>query len=611
MIKFHKVSGKPQNVPAGEEHIWYSYPNGLYVADLQGNPRHIAPGKQIGSEVPVGVPDEPGLFYYNTKNKKNYISTAEKWVEVGTSGIPGSSSSGNLAGNVLVDDSANNYTSVDVEGVLAEIAEKFPWYFGKQQLKDFTGDVKTLVKSNEKYVATGSTNAPGSTTGWLSQRQASNGNTYGTFVDDNGNFYTRVNGKYTRMGSAADLDSLESVIYDSLGLKTGYGLETNGKTLVDGMEIGLSGEMVQRLEKIEAGANFVKKAGDTMTGKLLMSGAVGQSSQVQFSSQGSPTSVLIMDDPKGGSIGNSAYAGKIGGPRFRIYDSIRNLDLLSYYPEGSLDLNINAPRITVGNNNSSGKTVVYTNATNQSVEIKAMQSPYPLYIHGKNGRFRFWTNGGSGMNEFHSENGSGARRNLYIGSSGRRNVDQIQLGGAWVKTGGNLWTQGSVNIGFNMRDDAEMVGSGQDNCIRMFTNYYGLNGNADAKKVYAALYWDFKSRNFIFDAMRSVGNKPYGAGPIYINANGFITRSSREYKNIQGVFETPVLNKIKGVDPYIYTLKGDPEQDLKLGFILENGVPKEVINGKGIDTYSLVTYLWKGVQELAAEVDVLKAQLAE
>ena len=66
MIKFHKVSGKPAKVESGDENIWFSYPNGIYVADNQGNPRLISPGKMIGDAVPVGVPNEPGLFYYNT-----------------------------------------------------------------------------------------------------------------------------------------------------------------------------------------------------------------------------------------------------------------------------------------------------------------------------------------------------------------------------------------------------------------------------------------------------------------------------------------------------------------------------------------------------------------
>ncbi len=70
MIKFHKVSGKPAKVESGDENIWFSYPNGIYVADNQGNPRLISPGKMVGDAVPVGVPNEPGLFYYNRSNKK-------------------------------------------------------------------------------------------------------------------------------------------------------------------------------------------------------------------------------------------------------------------------------------------------------------------------------------------------------------------------------------------------------------------------------------------------------------------------------------------------------------------------------------------------------------
>lgn len=186
MINFHKVNNKPDKVGSGEEHIWFSYPNGIYVADNQGNPRLISPGKMIGDAVPVGTPNEPGLFYYNTSNKKNYISTAEKWVEIGTSAIPGTGGGGGIAGNILINDTANNYTSVDVEGALAEIAEKFPWYFGKMQLKDYNGDVNTLLNSTENYLTTKATNLPNSKTGWIIQRKASNNNTYGLIIGEDG-----------------------------------------------------------------------------------------------------------------------------------------------------------------------------------------------------------------------------------------------------------------------------------------------------------------------------------------------------------------------------------------------------------------------------------------
>lgn len=606
MIKFHKVSGKPGKVSAGEEHIWYSYPNGLYVADLQGNPRRITPGIRIGTEIPVGVPEEPGLFYYNSENKKNYISTADKWNEIGISSIPGSGGGSNIAGNVLVDDAANNFTSVDVEGVLAEIAEKFPWYFGKQALKDFTGDLSTLLVSNEKYVTDAATNKPA--TGWLSQRKASNGSTFGTLVTDEGNFFTRVNNTYTRMATSADLTNNAQSIIGSLGLEVGYGIKDNGKTLSTGLEVRLDEEIVQRLERVETGPDFVKIKGDTMTGPLIMRAGTGEQSRIQFNSNGSGNNITIMDDPKGGSVHNSTYGGKYGGPRFRIYDNKKGIDLLSYYTsDGSLDFSTSGPRFEIANKDSNGNMVIRNSGTS-GIKLEATNSSNATSVRGKSGGFNFWTNAGSGLNEIHSLNASGKNKNLYIGGYGRADLGEIQLGASNVKAAGRMFTESSLNIGFQ-RDNIKRGGGG-DACIRLFTNQFGLNGSGNDRKIYSVMWWDFKTRNFIFDAMESVGTGSTSRGPIYLNANGYITRSSIKYKNVKSTFDKSVLKTIKNTIPYTYSLKGDPKAEERLGFIIERGIPKEVVQNDGIDNYSLVTYLWKGVQELAAEVDELKNKLA-
>ena len=70
MINFHKKTGKPASVQKGHEDVWFST-TGLYVSDNKGAPRLITAATTKGSSMPVGVPPEPNILYFNQSTRKH------------------------------------------------------------------------------------------------------------------------------------------------------------------------------------------------------------------------------------------------------------------------------------------------------------------------------------------------------------------------------------------------------------------------------------------------------------------------------------------------------------------------------------------------------------
>lgn len=95
-----------------------------------------------------------------------------------------------------------------------------------------------------------------------------------------------------------------------------------------------------------------------------------------------------------------------------------------------------------------------------------------------------------------------------------------------------------------------------------------------------------------------------------------VTQGSLEKlkKNIE--LSDNCLEDIKKSDIYKYNLKSEKDSEKKhYGFIIgENRrTPEKVIadTGNGIDTYSMISVLWKGVQELTKKVEELEEKLDE
>lgn len=604
MINFHKKTGKPASVQKGHEDVWFST-TGLYVSDNTGEPRLITAATIKGSSVPVGVPPEPNMLYFNQSTRKHYISTDQKWVEIPTSGIPGSGTGGGNAGNVMIDDASNWYTSNDVEGALDEIGDRIPHLLGSGLLPNYGTNTLDIKTASEYLLNTTATNKPSAATSWLTSRKSTTGDIYGFAVDKNGNLFSRINNTFTQMAKKSELDDTNANLEN---LTNNLAASWRVKHIVDGKftsvssaggiyTIGLDAE-AQALMNVLKNNPYVKKSGDSMTGPLRMEAGAGVNSFIQLSSTNSVNNFSLMDDTKGGTIAidedESGFT--TNGPRIAFKDNKTGKDVLSYYPDGYLDLKADN-RVWL---RSAGYSRIETTHPNLSVDIFS-KSKDVLFLKGPHGSLHIGT-GALGYNFINSYSGrnSGAR-SFFIGTADYRPIPEFWVRADQIKLNGRVFASDSVNIGFDTKTG---LGTAGDNCIRMFTNRFGVS-DGNSNQVYAALYWDYKSRNFIFDAMAGGG----GAGPIYLNANGFRSRSSIKYKNVIGEFEAKALDKIMAAKVYNYTLKGDPSNDEKIGLIIEKGAPKEVVDGNTVDNYSMIAMMWKGIQELTEEVNTLKAKM--
>lgn len=615
MINFHKKTGKPANVQRGHEDVWFST-TGLYVSDNNGAPRLITAATIKGNSVPVGVPTEPNMLYYNQSTRKHYISTDQKWVEIPTAGIPGSGSTSGNASGIMLDDAGNWYTSNDVEGALAEIGEKFPHLLGSGLLPNYGSNTFDIRAASEYLLNTTATNKPSGAMAWLMSRKASTSDVYGFAVDKNGDLFSRVNNSFTRMARKSELDSQVSAINSKLEKLTSttnnFASAWKVKNIVNGKYIAVSSsggtytigldaeaqKLLNSVKNIPGSSTFVRRSGDSMTGPLRMQAGAGVNSFIQLSSTNSVNNFSLMDDTKGGSIvvDEDPTGFTTNGPRIAFKDNKRGKDVFSYYPDGSLDLN-STNRLWV---RSAGFLRLETTSKN-AVAIFSKHKDV-VFLKGPNGSITIGT-GNLGYNFINSFSGrlSGARP-FFIGTADYNPIPEFWVRAGMIKLDGRVFASDSVNIGFNTKTN---MGTAGDNCIRMYTNKFGVS-DGNSNKVFAALYWDYKTRNFVFSTFFNDGR---GGVPIYVNAHGFRSRSSIKYKNVIGEFQTNALDKIMGAKVYNYTLKGDPSNSKRIGLIIEKGAPREVVDGDTVDNYSMISMLWKGVQELTEELNTLKEKM--
>lgn len=634
MIDFHKVSGVPKKVAAGHEDVWFASPGGVYVGDNNGNPRLIAPGIQFGDEIPVGTPVSAGLFYYNRSNKKNYISTAEKWYEIPVGAIPGTGTGGTtIAGNVLIEDGGNYFTSVDVEGTLSEIAEKFPWYFGAQKLLDYNNNVKNLNYSAEKYLTAASTNRP--TTGWAIQRKNSANKILGHLVGDDNSFYTRVGDKFLKFASEDFVNNaikdfgpqIDSIMDDLSGwtINVGDGLVREGTTIKGGIKISIDPDIYNKINDLADAMNnldYVKRAGDSMTGTLTMRAASGQSSAIIFNSTGSANSHIMLDDPIGQQPAHPAlYGGTEFGPTFRLSNLKAGNNIITSYADGSLDFRANGPRLTLGQNSTAAgtKLTIYSNSSQNSVDVITPNSHAPLYVSGANGAFLFKTGepwGGRQWNSIYAGGNNTSPRNggLWIGArnGGGQGGDLLQyflVNSDKTHAAYDLSAGSSVNVGM---DPITFGGTARNNtALRIFPAGHLMNwGDGGARNDYVAFHYAQKNAVLVMDGYRGTLNRanPERNNYVRLSVDGLINRSSIKFKNPKRVFDDDALSTVKTVSPEVYTYKHDRKNTPQLGFIIEHGAPEEIVDkeGEAINIYALASYLWRAVQQLAEEVDKLK-----
>lgn len=93
-------------------------------------------------------------------------------------------------------------------------------------------------------------------------------------------------------------------------------------------------------------------------------------------------------------------------------------------------------------------------------------------------------------------------------------------------------------------------------------------------------------------------------------AGAFTNASRRELKENIEEYNVSAIDIIKDTKICSFNMKGDPEQDFRVGFIADDTNP--VLSGKNqdvMDTQNCIGVLLKAIQELQAEIDELKQQI--
>lgn len=222
--------------------------------------------------------------------------------------------------------------------------------------------------------------------------------------------------------------------------------------------------------------------------------------------------------------------------------------------------------------------------------------------------------------------------NAYIGVDGEvRMVNKGFIGDSSVDTpiwrdvrAGNLFTTGLVaaqsgNLYAGTDDELRVTArSGYNGGSPIYRNvrangYYGQFAVANPSTYYY-IGTDLGLR------VTSRGLVSGGSGPIYrdVFAASFVNGSKEEYKENIEYWEGGALETILSSDLYTYHLKserGSVNIKQKYGLIIGEGynTPNEVINGDGVEQYTMNSYSWKAIQEMyekfTNEIALLKQEI--
>ncbi|WP_445506758.1 hypothetical protein [Niallia sp. 03190] len=90
-----------------------------------------------------------------------------------------------------------------------------------------------------------------------------------------------------------------------------------------------------------------------------------------------------------------------------------------------------------------------------------------------------------------------------------------------------------------------------------------------------------------------------------VRAAVFHVSSSEKYKTRISLYEEKALELIENTDIYSYVLKNDWNSGnfkQRIGVIIERNTPEEIVDGDGIDQYTMITLSWKAIQEMSQKL---------
>lgn len=634
MIKFHKIAGLPKDQEPNQEHMWFTSEGSIHVTDNDGHPIQMGMGFKNVPSIPSGTPPSAGLLRYCTANRKYYFSTEVEWRELMTESRPGSQGGPGYAGGVLLADSANYFTSGDVEGALFEIAEAINPLLGQKNLRDFTGDVLKNRSPGEWRILAQATNKPSglATPAWHYQRKDRDGNVLGYIIGRDGTAYIRHGDTFTRLSNYQDIESLKTIVngikgtVDNLVLKVGNGLK-----ITDGGRIGKSPTLTLDMsifesDEEEEGLGFVQKTGDTMTGTLSING------KGEFKMFSDSAAVMSLQT----NVADGRMTQLIAkGTDFKISDPGTGISPMRWNAaEKKLYLNeLDSDILSSGQINSTsnwGKGVLakgpfqVENYTLGRIPFDTPSSQFALYVDNKQSNIAIFRSDNAALAIRNQETairlesvtqGNDGSKNMIISGWHGANMSTFKVAAHEARFLGNLYTT-RLSIGASHTDVYGTVNP--ENKILLYPRKIksGMSTEEGRKHVVQIGYQQNLDVLEILAYKRTTSNdsaNSWGKQPLTLQvaATKFTNTSSEEYKTNIVESDIDAIKALKEVNVFEYEFKADEDKERQLGFIIERDVPEIAIGkgGKTIDSYAMLAILWKATKELNEKVERLEAEL--
>lgn len=633
MIEFNKIVGIPDDVDAGEERVWFTDSGLIYVADNMGHPTRFGSGFMQGETIPIGKPPASGILYFCSGNGQYYLSDPTRWIVLNTEPKAGGGSGGGsgYASGVFLTDAGNHFTSTEVEGALQEIGATFTQMLGDQELKPLNSNLLSFTGAGERLVSTNVPNSPTPLSSWLNQR-FSGGRTYGLMVADNGDAFTRHGNNFTKLATESDLqEAIEEMgadigdavkALDGLKILEDPGIIISGTTglLKESPRIGLDMNVITKkvTELINASIiknpvpeptptnptptptptlGFVPTIGGTMTGDLTIDKTTPQ---------------LILDNALSGhkyAIGGTSASGS-----FYIKDMANNLDLIRY---DAVSKKLKLSNYENANGIQALGPFQVANTTNPRVPNGPNESLFALYVDGSNGNHAIFrgANGATLIREDQSSNliqstnsAYTGSRNFYIGGYKGDTMNEFKVAAAEARFTQNVNISNTLSVGVDQSGPYGLINS--NNKIIVYPrNKKSSEDHAMARRFMAQMSYDRAGDTFEFKGYKTnTNNTNWEEAPLNVSAIKFVNRSSEKFKENIEEFQESGLDLVKKIQTYTYNFKIKDKDKKDLGFIIERGVPDIAIeeDGNSIDSYAMVSILWKAVQELNAKVEELE-----
>lgn len=634
MIKFHKIAGLPKDQEPNQEHMWFTSEGSIHVTDNDGHPVQMGMGFKNVPSIPSGTPPSAGLLRYCTANRKYYFSTEVEWRELMTESRPGSQGGPGYAGGVLLADSANYFTSGDVEGALFEIAEAINPLLGQKNLRDFTGDVLKNKSPGEWRILAQATNKPSglATPAWHYQRKDKDGNVLGYIIGRDGTAYIRHGDTFTRLSNYQDIESLKTIVdgikgtVNNLVLKVGNGLK-----ITDGGRIGKSPTLTLDMsifesDEEEEGLGFVQKTGDTMTGTLSING------KGEFKMFSDSAAVMSLQT----NVADGRMTQLIAkGADFKISDPGTGISPMRWNAsEKRLYLNeLDSDILSSGQINSTsnwGKGVLakgpfqVENYSLGRIPFDTPSSQFALYVDNKQPNIAIFRSDNAALAIRNQETairlesvtqGNDGSKNMIISGWHGANMSTFKVAAYEARFLGNLYTT-RLSIGASHTDVYGTVNP--ENKILLYPRKIksGMSTEEGRKHVVQIGYQQNLDLLEILAYKRTTSNdsaKSWGEQPLTLQvaATKFTNTSSEEYKTNIIESDIDAIKALKEVKVFEYEFKADESKERQLGFIIERDVPEIAIGkgGKTIDSYAMLAILWKATKELNEKVERLEAEL--